>query len=48
MPRAPRGAWIACEGFRKRSANAIEFGRFTQHDRRDIRRQIWQKEAQYG
>src|SRR5918994_7432184 len=41
MPRAPRGAWIACEGFRKRSANAIEFGRFTQHDRFEIRRQIW-------
>ena len=31
MPRAERGALSACEGFRKRSANAIEFGRFTQH-----------------
>jgi hypothetical protein len=32
MPRPDRGALIACEGFRKRSANAIEFGGFTQHD----------------
>ena len=31
MPRADRGASSACEGFRKHSANAIEFGGFTQH-----------------
>ena len=34
MPRTESGALIACEGFRKRSANAIEFDRFTQHDTR--------------
>jgi len=32
MPRADRGALIACEGFRKRSVNAIQFGGITQHD----------------
>src|SRR5687768_7753440 len=30
MPHAARGDSSACEGFRKRSANAIEFGGFTQ------------------
>jgi hypothetical protein len=29
--RTDSGALIACEGFRKRPANAIEFGGFTQH-----------------
>jgi hypothetical protein len=32
MPRADRWALIACEGFRKQSANAIEFDGFAQHD----------------
>jgi hypothetical protein len=36
MPRTESGALIACEGFRKRSANAIEFDRFIQHDGRTL------------
>ena len=32
MPRTDRGSLIACEDFHKRSANAIEFGGFAQHD----------------
>ena len=32
MPRAAHGASVACEAFPKRTANAIEFGGFAQHD----------------
>ena len=38
---------FACEGFRKRSANAIEFGRFAQHDDRTIRTEIWRDRAEF-
>ena len=41
MPGAERGAPIACEGFRKRSANAIEFGGFAQHDEHSVAVQKW-------
>src|SRR5687768_405733 len=41
MPRADRGALIACEGFRKRSANAIEFDGFAQHDEHSFAVQKW-------
>ena len=47
MPRSDRGALIACEGFRKRSANAIEFAGFAQHNEHSFVVQSGTKMAEF-